>query len=500
MLRRIFSSLFRITILTSALGMMFFVSAAVPAMAAPGDGMIVYGDGTNTTPFYRTWTSATSTWGVQTAAQPASATINFAVMKSSTTEAGRRTMATLSTAASNNLNVQRWNGSAWSLAWSVTNSQNSYRGVDVAYECLSGRAMVAYGKGDGNIYYRIWTPSTSTWSAEASTSLATGVGTIRWVRLVPKLNSNEIAVVVVGSNTTGNNVNAKIWDGSSWGNEPSGGLGLDSQNGYDSMDAAYETNVGVGRELMVAWATASSTPFWAYATLVGTTWTKVTNPSALSSSAIYQMSLASSPLATSNLIVIGVMADGSVGKKTEGKLSLGRWSGSAWTLQTDVATACSGFLSHDVDAVFCGTTDTAIIIYADNTGGGNVVYARSVAGGAFSMLNQPGGPGGRKYIISCYSDANTSKIMEIQVDSQQRIFVNEYNEATQTWNLGSGSNPLSTASSGGTGDNSKESLVFSYDSVYSVPALGWWLLLLLIIGFSFVAVRKGELKLNRAES
>lgn len=471
------------------------LAAPAPVYAAAGDGMIIYGEDASATPLYRNWTGSSATWNppeTQPGAnmQSAAATVNFAVLKASPTSLGAKMAATLGTAAANNLVVQRWNGSSWSSEWTDTNSQYDYRGVDIAFENLSGNAMVVYGDGTSTPKYRTWDPSTSTWSSEQSISLSTSVGTIRWVRLTTRLNSNEIAAIFMGSNSSGTNVNAMIWNGSSWGLEPSGGLGFDSQNGYDSMDAAYETNCQEGgRDLMVAWGTASS-PYWAYATLVNTTWTVTTNPSAMPD-AVYQMALASSPLSTSNRIAMATMSyKAPQGGNNYGIASAGRWDGSSWTLQTSIDNKTSGYKSHDVDVAFAGTTDNAILVFALSTTGGTIAWYRSVAGGAFTEGAHTAGPGGRKYIITLCADAATSKILEIQVDLQARIFTNQYDEATQSWTVGSGSDPLSTDSSGGTDDDCKESLAFAYDSVFTVPTLGYYLLVILVGSFIAVLVKR----------
>ena len=154
--------------------------APMQAHAASGDGLVVYGEGTVTTPRYRTYTP--TSFGTESNAQTANATIRWVAMKTKP-GATERIMGTLSSAASNNLTIQRWNGSSWvsPVEWQDTNSNSTYHGFDIAYENLTGRVMVVYADGTSTPKYRIW--NGSTWTSEASITLSTSIGTIYKVRL-----------------------------------------------------------------------------------------------------------------------------------------------------------------------------------------------------------------------------------------------------------------------------------------------------------------------------
>ncbi len=490
-IKKVTSSLLALSLIMTATT--FFITPT-PAYAVAGDGQVIYGVGTDAIPKYRSWTASTSTWTAETNMQTAAATINFTVVQSSPTTTGRRIAGTLGTAASNNLVIQRWNGSVWSSEWSVTNSQNTYRGFDIAYENLSGDCLVVYGDGTSTPKYRVW--NGSTWSSAASISLSTGVGTIRWVRLVKKMNSNEIAAVFVGSNTTGTNVNAAIWNGSSWSMEPAGGLGLDLQNGYDSFDAAYETNYDEGsRELVVAWATSSSSPFWAYATLVDTTWTKVTNPPAIGSYTLYQISMGPSPLGTSNRIALGALGDNNNG--TRGVVHGARWNGSSWSIDSNLDTVCTEPTSHAVDVAFAGTTDNAILVFGDWSGGGNIDWARSAAGAAFVDQTKQHGPGGRERVCQLKFDGNSNLLMYLMSDVQGNVFHHYYDDSTLTWTSAGGSEQLTANSSGGSDQYAKESFMFTYETVYNIPTLGWTLTIIAVATFVAVLVRRKVLSVRK---
>src|SRR3990172_12172665 len=186
-----------------------FFMAPGPAYATAGDGLVVYGEGTVTTPRCRTYTP--TAFGNESNAQTANATIQWVAMKTKP-GATERIMGTLSTAASNNLTIQRWNGSSWvsPVEWQVTSNVYNFRIFDIIYENLSGRALVVYAGDSANpsrVYYRYW--DGNSWSSPNYFTFTPDMLTVRWIKLASKLNSNEIAVVAVGSSLR---VNARIWD------------------------------------------------------------------------------------------------------------------------------------------------------------------------------------------------------------------------------------------------------------------------------------------------
>src|SRR3990172_11466724 len=173
-----------------------FFMAPGPAYATAGDGLVVYGEGTVTTPRYRTYTP--TSFGTESNAQTANATIRWVAMKTKP-GATERIMGTLSSAASNNLTIQRWNGSSWAspVEWQFTSNMSAYRSFDIIYENLSGKALVVYSGDSSNptrVYFRYW--NGRPWSASGTYfTFTTGIGDIQWIRLASKINSNQISFV-----------------------------------------------------------------------------------------------------------------------------------------------------------------------------------------------------------------------------------------------------------------------------------------------------------------
>jgi len=445
------------------------------AYAAAGDGLIAYGEGTVTTPRYRTWTASSSTWGSENSAGTAAATINWVKMKSSPITAGERIMATLGTAASNNLVVQRWNGSSWSSGWTATNSNNTYHGVDIAYENLTGHALVVYADGTSTPKYQIW--NGSSWTS-GSITLSTSIGTINKVRLTSKINSNTIAAVFEGATAyPSTNVNAKIWDGNSWGNEPTSGLGSSANYNWERLDygVAYET---ASADLMVAWTTYTTSPYWAYATLVGTTWTKVTNPSAFTGAG-ESIELTADPSSSSSQIAMTFIDEVAI-------LNAGRWNGSSWSLDTNLDTAADK--TYRPDVAFAGTTGNAIIVYADigaTQFRDDIDWYRSVGGAAFTKQSDVSGAGAYENLWTLTPDANSSKIMAVRLDVNNDIFAYVYNDSDQSWTTTNSGTALETSAS-----STYESVAFAYESVFNIPTLGMTLTVVVITSFIAIMAKR----------
>jgi hypothetical protein len=119
---------------------------------------------------------------------------------------------------------------------SVSSAAN--RAFDVAYEELSGRAIVAYSDNTSTPKYRIW--NGSSFSSEGSIDVGATTA-IRWIRMVSRPGSNNI--ILLARWRPGNNYSsAIIWNGSSWGNQTGLENNTDSVIDYECQDAGYATN------------------------------------------------------------------------------------------------------------------------------------------------------------------------------------------------------------------------------------------------------------------
>lgn len=108
-----------------------------------------------------------------------------------------------------------WNGTSWNnslrLESGVANSANIHD-IAVAYESISGRGMVLYGKNNSpHVFFRIW--NGSSWSAEQQRTCPANMGVTRYITAASDPGGNNIAI---GVTATGFDAWFSIWNGSSW--------------------------------------------------------------------------------------------------------------------------------------------------------------------------------------------------------------------------------------------------------------------------------------------
>ncbi len=241
------------------------------AYAATNTGIVLYGDGTTAVPKYRTWDG--TNFSAQSSAGTTVANVNYLVVKEATT---RNEKVLGSLASTGGIHFQVWASSAWGNiinpgAIGITNAAE--RGFDIAYEQLSGNAIVVYEKNttsDKAVYYQIW--SGSSWGGEQTLTYSSGInGNILWVRLESKPNTNEIMLVTEDSNS---DINAIVWNGSAWVNEQL----LTSSASIatsDPFDVAYENSSG---DALVVYGDGTAIDFWTY---ISGIWTDGTGGGAL---------------------------------------------------------------------------------------------------------------------------------------------------------------------------------------------------------------------------
>ena len=117
------------------------------------------------------------------------------------------------------------------------------RGFDVAYEALSGTGMVVYSNGSITPRYRRWTGSA--WTAEAAINIGAAAGSsIRWIRLVPSPDSNQILLLVRWVNGR-NYSSAMIWNGAAWANLQALEANCASEINYETVDGAFLSRTGM---------------------------------------------------------------------------------------------------------------------------------------------------------------------------------------------------------------------------------------------------------------
>jgi len=208
--------------------------------------------------------------------------------------------------------VQVLSNEIWHHNLTLTTNVNAfYRGVDVAYETISGDGLVVTNNGDRYPLYYTW--NGSVWSDAITLDLGADNSQPNWVILESDPNSDEIVLVTLHSNSQ---VVASIWNGTNFTNTAI--LSNSSTvNTRECIAVAYEQQ---SSEAMFVWN--ENADYVEYRQWDGSSWDSGSNVyiPAMHSAAEYLV-LDSNPF--SDEIMLGVLDGGK-------DLNTREWSGSAW--------------------------------------------------------------------------------------------------------------------------------------------------------------------------
>jgi hypothetical protein len=161
-----------------------------------------------------------------------------------------------------------WDGSSFGNAIDLSGFSTVCEGehVAVAYESLSGDALIVYGNGTTSPQSRIY--SSGSWSPPISMNV--GIAVPRFVKLASKPNSDEIVCAVLNLNSSTSSsfrLLLYVWNGSAW---VGGAMQAVGNTGYADrrpFDLAYEPD---GSHALVAYSNNQVT--MRYRTWNGSTW------------------------------------------------------------------------------------------------------------------------------------------------------------------------------------------------------------------------------------
>jgi len=216
-----------------------------------------------------------------------------------------------------------WDGVSWSN-WAVLETSlpnKKYEAFAGAWERTSGRALVVYSEsGQNTPRYRTW--NGSTWSGEASAPTIGHNG--RWFRLASDPGSNTI---FMAAGDAGDDVEANVWNGTSWGSNTQFSNDTDSSN-QRRFDLILEP--GTNRPMCMYRVKNKNYPV--YRLWNGSSWSSETSGPNINRKPVY-FSLCQG--SSSGEVFAGVQDD-------SGDLHLMRWSGSSWSSATEIETNIAG--------------------------------------------------------------------------------------------------------------------------------------------------------------
>jgi Domain of unknown function (DUF2341) len=198
------------------------------------EAILVYGEGTQSEPRYRLWDG--SAWGSEDTMNDVGAPVRWAVVRAGTT---REEYVAVTVGSDADVTAQVFATGVWSDLQEMTTNVGSIsaRGFDVAYETLSGDAMVAYCDGDADPSYYIW--NGSTWTSGGTINLASA-SNCEWLQLASDPVSDEI--IILSRDAAGGQYEAQVWSGTAWGNSTTQGSVVEAT--HEGMSVMYEESGG----------------------------------------------------------------------------------------------------------------------------------------------------------------------------------------------------------------------------------------------------------------
>lgn len=301
------------------------------------------------------------------------------------------------------VNVSSYNGSSWGSVTEICTDtgQLNYRPVDVAYEALSGTALIVYWKEASTRYvYRTWNGTAL--SGETVMPALSGATDARWATLFARPKSNDLILLAQYKNGS-NMLAACVWSGGAWGawTTLTSNLGTDANECYSlEFEGLSNTALAVYSE------SGQSQP--RYRTWNGTSWSTQGSMSSIGATAQW-VRLTADP--SSDLILM-------VALDANDDLEANRWTGSSWVGNQQFESNTGGHNSRRLDLCFePGGTGRALLLYRERKSNRPMyrVWDGSAWGSELSGPNinrklervqvVPGGSAGELF-VACSDDAN----------------------------------------------------------------------------------------------
>jgi Domain of unknown function (DUF2341) len=314
----------------------------------PDEALIVYGEGSDTTPRFRTWNG--TAWSAESTTLDVGGVIQWVRVKPGTT---RDEYVVGTHDANNDVNVQIFNAASdtWGSLQEVTAAANdtTRRAFDVAYETTSGDAMVAYCNGT-DAAYRIW--NGTSWSG-ATTITTASPSNCHYIALASDPTTDEIVLVTRDTGANATDYEALVWNGSSWGNSVTMGVMTDLNN--EGIAVAYEES---GGQALVTVSNGGGASFL-WTAWNGTEWS---TPVAQGIGNDYQWGTLKADVGSDNMALCYVDTDTDIG--------IVRWNGETWQTAQEFETVGYVDTGRGVSCEFettSGRDGYIMIPYSDST-------------------------------------------------------------------------------------------------------------------------------------
>ena len=374
----------------------------------PSSGsMLAYGEGTVITPRFRTWSG--SVFSLEGSSLDTDSTIKWTVLKAS--PVANEMILGVYSSATKYLFIQTWNGIGWTSNWSTYINQNgATRMFDIAYETISGDAIVVFGDGTNkDLRYRkrvggVWDGSDQTISA------ITPDNTPYWVKAKSHPTSDHIFVATSASSRS---VYALRWNGSSniWDNGMQATAKVNNQN-TEAFDLAFERSSG-NAFLMIG----DDNKDLKYCKFT-TSWQAESTAYSGLDDCVYWLAADYDPVSTSSKIAVGMVT-----KST--KFEFGAWNGSTWVTQP-ATIAARASTQRGIDVQFQSSTGQAIYAFCQNANPAQMAWRTWSSAGGFGAVTVAAGTSSNLNFIQLKANPGGNDMMAIYADNITDLYHRYY--------------------------------------------------------------------------
>ncbi|MBI2133958.1 hypothetical protein HYU11_04720 [Candidatus Woesearchaeota archaeon] len=328
-------------------------SDSVGKIGSASQGYVLFINGTsNTTPFLKHFNGSEFPFTTETL-QTIDEGIKWAVIRSSPVRDERIIVVSDNGSDINAIVCNPNCGSPMELTTAMTNVER--RGFDVAYEQVSGDAMIVFSDTTAIPKYIKW--DGTSWGASQPLQTDTCTGNNQWAVLAAKPGSNEI---IAGLADGQSDLCIQAWNGTEWINHTKIDPNLETL-AAQAYDIAYETSTG---NAMIIFAEATTSgPVYNIWNGTGLQYTTNQNAPSTDAPSINNMKLAADP--GSNRILYGGTDTG------QDDLNILQWNGTHWGSRTG-GTDYDGSIGtvsspRTFDVSFIGDTGRGAIFYRDGS-------------------------------------------------------------------------------------------------------------------------------------
>ncbi|MEM4367825.1 MAG: hypothetical protein QXO21_02255, partial [Candidatus Anstonellales archaeon] len=308
----------------------------------------------------------------------------------------------------------RFNGSSWTTPTTITDNamRVDYSGcLDVAYEQQRSSAIVVYRtNSNGNILkYKIW--DGEQWSQEQN--IATLSYTISWIKLYSKPQSNEIIAVAITFNPY--NLHTFVWDGNSW-LEGVTIPAVVSSSLSPAFDGIYEE---LYKRFILVASSGQVNGSVQYTIWDSTSWSTPqqlnfdTSDNPLGNYQVRWIKLASKSNSNEIVMVVSDASNPNIGTAV--------WNGTNWTINTTPLTTNTGVSSQfrPFDVAYEQNSGYAVVVYGDADYTGTPRYVRYHTSSGWSSPSSANSVGSTLIRwISLQPIKNTNQILMLCSDSE----------------------------------------------------------------------------------